>query len=436
MAVLFRSGQFLGLGSGGGGIVGNGANTHIASVPQYDIRNLILQDTDQHVMVVETPATIWMDNPGVETDATGWVALHATSSSRDITQFNAGVASFKTVADGVAGHGAQAGLRTGSMFPVTEGISYDASMWVKDGTTSHQFKMRLEWYDASNAYIATSSGDLITGSTTVWTQGTVTATAPGNATKGIAYLNVSGAAPTAGDVFFWDDAFITITGGPTVWDNAGHADESLSTGSGAITLATPTLDAAASAVSASAGSGALVLQVAVTSSAASASAGSGAFIIISSATSAATSTSVGSGAIVVKSSVTGSAASTSTGTGAAAIFSSVTSSASSLSDGSAAVSMTGSVTAYPITGSAASASAGSGAAAITYALTANAVSASDGSGAVVVRLAVSASATSTSDGSAAPALVTKITASSASVSGGSGAFTVSITAFIGWGFPI
>ncbi|MGH3998420.1 MAG: hypothetical protein ACRDTJ_13250, partial [Pseudonocardiaceae bacterium] len=82
--------------------------------------------------------------------------------------------------------------------PALAGVTYTGKGWIKAATTGRTARVRMNWYDATGAFISTSNGADITDITTAYTQATCTATAP----TGTAYVavNVLVLAPAVAEV--------------------------------------------------------------------------------------------------------------------------------------------------------------------------------------------------------------------------------------------
>jgi hypothetical protein len=113
-----------------------------------------------------------------------------------------------TTATGIAG------------YQVAAGVQYTAIASVRGGAAapSRSFTIGLSWYASSGALISTSTGVPATDNTTVWTPGSVTATAPAGAAFAAVVVSVLNCTP--GETHWFQKAAILL-GSSTTWGQGG-----------------------------------------------------------------------------------------------------------------------------------------------------------------------------------------------------------------------
>lgn len=164
--------------------------------------------------VSATTVSVGLLDGTFETGVTGW-ATSFGSTVQSGAQFHSGSKSAQMTTLG--GAPTQSTLRPGNsnLSPIVAGVSYTLSMWAYSvAGYATGYHASIDWYDASKAYISTSSSGNTAIPAATWTQRTVTAAAPANAV----YAAYGPTLPTPPDntVLFFDD--ITITG-PSITGN-------------------------------------------------------------------------------------------------------------------------------------------------------------------------------------------------------------------------
>lgn len=143
---------------------------------------------------------------GIETDASGWQGATNATVSRSTAQFRTGAASLLATS-----------TASGTMKVITSAFSsvkidhvYEASFWAFTPVAGLQVQCDIEWYDASDALVSTSSGTSSTLTANTWTKITRTATLRlSNVTK--AKIVMRPTATAASQNVYLDDAAFAAT---------------------------------------------------------------------------------------------------------------------------------------------------------------------------------------------------------------------------------
>lgn len=141
-------------------------------------------------------------NPFFETNATDWTAFGGTFA-RSTAQFHQGAASGLLVPDGVA---AAPRAETGIDAAVVGG-QYKMSAWVRC-STARNVSLTINWYNASNVYISTSTDATVAVLANTWTPIEMPAVTAPALTAGMTG-NVSLAATPPNTVNLWIDEAMT-----------------------------------------------------------------------------------------------------------------------------------------------------------------------------------------------------------------------------------
>jgi len=134
-----------------------------------------------------TTRTNLVTNPNFETNTTGWGATNATAT-RDTSESYLGSASYKLVA--IAASPMYSG--TSPFVPVSAGTQYTFSYYAKTASGTRNANAPINWYTSSGVFISQTSGATISLNTS-WQRVTQTVTAPVNAARAIAYINIPSA---------------------------------------------------------------------------------------------------------------------------------------------------------------------------------------------------------------------------------------------------
>jgi hypothetical protein len=149
--------------------------------------------------VLTTTAT--NSNPHFETNANDWTNSGFTSIARSTTQAHLGTASLLMTPSGGS---ATPLARTTTIYPVTAGASFEFRAWVRPTTANKTIRLYLEWLNAGNTIIATSTRD-ITPIAGVWLYGVVTAGQPDPLAVGVRAAVGMLATPGVGDTLYADE---------------------------------------------------------------------------------------------------------------------------------------------------------------------------------------------------------------------------------------
>lgn len=144
-----------------------------------------------------------------ETGIAGWGAPSGVTWAQDATQFHSGSKSGKMV---VVGSPGQAYVRADFALGTPAGIQTSVIMWVLSVGGVSNFQISIDWRNASNVYLSTSSVTVTLPANT-WTQVTLNATAPATAAFG-GYGPTLQSSPATGTAVFVDDVSAFVGAGP------------------------------------------------------------------------------------------------------------------------------------------------------------------------------------------------------------------------------
>ncbi|WP_030917291.1 hypothetical protein [Streptomyces sp. NRRL B-24720] len=145
------------------------------------------------------------NNPDVETDLTGWTGLSCTIA-RVATPGSppfSSAWSIRVTPDGVSSSGSAAQTPHSTVGSIVPGTSYTCSYWVYSPAGWSDFRASIDWFDASDVAISSSSSTVQVISAGQWTYVVNTATAPANASRAAARAR-QGATPAVSDVWYVD----------------------------------------------------------------------------------------------------------------------------------------------------------------------------------------------------------------------------------------
>lgn len=162
----------------------------------------------------------------IESGTTGWVANSNCSISSSTLQAFDGTHSLALSSTGAGDMTASTPQGTGA-FPVTSGVLYTVSTWVRAATAPRSVLLGVVWYDAGGGFISTSVAASGADSTTAWTQlsGSLV---PVTGAAFAALLPYVSATAGVAEVHYFDLFSFTFSGGGTV--------QSLSPGLNGITV--------------------------------------------------------------------------------------------------------------------------------------------------------------------------------------------------------
>lgn len=152
---------------------------------------------------------------GIETDATGWASVNQSPTlARSTAQALDGAASLSITATSAAG-ALSARTSPTTAVPVTVGVAYTSTMWVRGTGSAAPAQAAIYWYTSGGAFVSASTGTSAIAPSGTWTQYSATAVAPATAAYGTPVFQSSGALPTIGDVWFVDRVTFMEQGLPT-----------------------------------------------------------------------------------------------------------------------------------------------------------------------------------------------------------------------------
>lgn len=175
-------------------------------VSKFDATNIAKQNRGGNLLNA--------NQSGIETDATGWAAVNQLPTlARSTAQFLDGIASLSITATSAAGS-LSARTAPTTAIPVTVGVSYISTLWVRGTGSAAQAQAAIYWYTSGGAFISASTSAASVAPSGTWTLYTVTGVAPATAAYGTSVFQTSGTIPTIGDVWFVDRISFTETGLP------------------------------------------------------------------------------------------------------------------------------------------------------------------------------------------------------------------------------
>lgn len=151
-------------------------------------------------------APVTIANPGLEVNATGWFGSGGTLT-RSTAQAHSGVASGLLTPDGVTAT-AQGGLSVSGSPAATVGKVYRAAVWVKVPTGYGTVAAVISWINSSNGIISSSVGSTTAIPANVWTQLTVSGTAPALTVLASGRVQMTGTPPGTA-LLYADDLELT-----------------------------------------------------------------------------------------------------------------------------------------------------------------------------------------------------------------------------------
>lgn len=140
-------------------------------------------------------------NTDFEDDISDWTAINSATLSQSSSQVHAGSFSLSF-------HGTGAIATPGAISercPVMPGVSYVGTSWFFNTIASSGVNVLINWYDSTNTFLSSNTSGTVSLPTSTWTQASVTATAPANATYASLQIQAVGT-PAVGSIFFADDA--------------------------------------------------------------------------------------------------------------------------------------------------------------------------------------------------------------------------------------
>lgn len=165
------------------------------------------------------PATLNI-NPYFEATTSPWTSGAATLTLSG-AQAHQGSSSALLTPDGVT---SVISARSERMTGITTGQAYTASAWLYLPAGYSSISTAVDWYDASNALLSTSSNPVAIAAG-VWTYNSNTYLAPANAAKAELRIRLTGTPPTSAQVYI-DEATLTSNPpafgvwGASLWDTA------------------------------------------------------------------------------------------------------------------------------------------------------------------------------------------------------------------------
>lgn len=193
--------------------------------------NLVLDNRDRAYDPLNGPIiggtrTNLYTNPSFEVDTAGWGFNSASAGVRSTAQSYAGSAALLLTANGGANFGAFVSTR----LPVTAGLAYTGSAYVRDINTANQYRLIFEWYDSGGTFISNSVGPNTSVTSASWTRVSYTATAPVGATS--AFVSVYSAGLPASSTQAYFDAYLCEQSSTLgAYFDGSYADPSISVNS-------------------------------------------------------------------------------------------------------------------------------------------------------------------------------------------------------------
>lgn len=185
-------------------------------------------------------------NPSFESNTTGWTAAAPASLARSTAQAWIGSASAALT------YGSSTSPLTtkidGSLVPVTVGVRYTASCYMRANTTSRTCRIHINWHSANTAasQIDSQMSAAFTDSNATWTRVSTSGTAPAGATH--ASVSIYAASAASGEIHYVDAVLFEAATGVSPyfdgtstgasWSGSAHASTS---SMAAVTLGTSPL---------------------------------------------------------------------------------------------------------------------------------------------------------------------------------------------------
>lgn len=143
---------------------------------------------------------------GIETSAAGWTAGSNTTIAQSATQHQAGS---NSLACTVTATGTSSAI-TATKYALVGGNQYTASAYVFPPAASKTATVGINWYDASNTFISTTTGSSTALTASAFTQCVVTGDAPRNASQ--ATVTVTFTSGTTSQIFYIDTINLNCNG--------------------------------------------------------------------------------------------------------------------------------------------------------------------------------------------------------------------------------
>lgn len=146
-------------------------------------------------------------NPSFEVNTTGWVDNFSNATmARTTSQAQSGTASLAITSVAAGDMAVRYGYgNTG--IPVTAGLTYTFSAYIKSSTSARSVRIFPNWFTDNTFVSGSNQAMAITSSTSGWTRIYVTLTAPSGVNYACPYITILGAA-AAGEVHYLDSVMI------------------------------------------------------------------------------------------------------------------------------------------------------------------------------------------------------------------------------------
>jgi hypothetical protein len=155
----------------------------------------------------------------LETDTTGWVSAGNSSLARSTAQSASGSASLAITA--TSSGDALASTTSATAFSVEPAYEFSAIADFRAFSTARSCAVGIRFLDSTGTTISTTYGTSVTDSSSAWTTGSVTATAPSNADTAQVFVKIIDAGSS--EVHYVDK--IAFHAGDTpVWTRGGFSD--------------------------------------------------------------------------------------------------------------------------------------------------------------------------------------------------------------------
>lgn len=180
----------------------------VVGVPTFDWSSVMCEQTpDLHDYYFGTSGyarTNLVVNPSFEIDTSGWTAGSGVTVARSTAQAYSGSGSALVTCAAAAFQG----IAQSARIPVTAGLDYTFSAYVRDVNSAVTWRVAVVWYNAltgGSVVGSTASGSPTTISSSAWTRLSATYIAPTGATHALMYVTPT-TAPTAGTQAYVDAA--------------------------------------------------------------------------------------------------------------------------------------------------------------------------------------------------------------------------------------
>jgi hypothetical protein len=138
---------------------------------------------------VASTRTNYILNPSFESHTLGWVGRNGSMATSPLDDYSGTSCCLFTISSSATTAGiALSTAVTATLCPVTVGLTYTSSIYVKDVNTSKQYAAYVDWYNSGGSYLGSGiAGTATTVNSSTWTRVSVTGVAPAGAAYARSY---------------------------------------------------------------------------------------------------------------------------------------------------------------------------------------------------------------------------------------------------------